>query len=77
MKYFKRDKKICSKKNEITREEAYLILSTNWDDSMDLLNNIFTHETAFRLRTPCSIIWTQDEDGKIPMPGFYGIILTV
>ena len=77
MKYFKRDKKIYSKKIEITREEAYSILSANWDDSMDLLNNIFTHETAFRLRTPCSIIWTQDEDGKIPMPGFYGIILTV
>lgn len=73
MKYFKRDKKLDAKVIEITKAKARDSLTGYWQEK--ILDEIFCYEYKFRLDTPYLIVWTMDENGKIPMDGFYGILL--
>lgn len=72
MKYFKKYKEANAMTTEITKEEARHTLEGWWTD--ESLEDIFINERQFRLYTPFCTIWTQDEDGSAPMPGFYGIV---
>lgn len=55
----------------ISKEEARQSLDGHWSDEM--LNDIFTNGKEFRLFTPWAIIWTETEEGMIPVPEFYGV----
>lgn len=71
MRYYKQYKEINAIPFEITKEEARKTLEGYWIE--DAVNDIFENDRQFRLFTPFSIVWTKDENGKIPMVGFYGI----
>lgn len=71
MKYFKQYKEINAIPFEITKEEARKTLDGYWIE--DAINDMFENNRQFRLFTPFSTVWTMDENGKIPMAGFYGI----
>ena len=73
MRYFRRDIGNGSKAIEITKAEARGSLTGYWQEKV--LDEIFCYEYSFRLNTPHSVIWTKDEEGKVPMAGFYGICL--
>ena len=72
MKYFKQYKEINAIPFEITKEEARKTLEGHWIE--DAVNDIFENDRQFRLFTPFSTVWTMDENGKVPMAGFYGIL---
>lgn len=72
MKYMKQYKEIGAKPFEIPKEEARLGLCGYWVE--EALDDIFDNERAFRLFTPVAEYWTVDEEGLVPMAGFYGII---
>lgn len=72
MKYFKQYKEINAIPFEITKEEARKTLEGYWIE--DAINDMFENDRQFRLFTPFSIVWTMDENGNIPMAGFYGIL---
>lgn len=71
MKYFKQYKEINATPFEITKEEARKTLEGYWIE--DAVKDIFENDRQFRLFTPFSTVWTKDENGKVPMAGFYGI----
>lgn len=71
MKYFKQYKEINATPFEITKEEARETLESYWIE--DAINDMFENDRQFRLFTPFSTVWTKDENGKVPMSGFYGI----
>ena len=71
MKYFKRYKDE-EEATEITKDEARKSLEGWYDPAM--LDIIFNEEKGFRLFTAYAYIWTQTEDGLVPMAGFYGFI---
>ena len=72
MRYFKQYKEINAIPFEITKEEARKTLEGHWIE--DAVNDIFENDRQFRLFTPFSTVWTMDENGKVPMAGFYGIL---
>ena len=72
MKYFKQYKEVNTIPFEITKEEARKTLEGYWIE--DAVNDIFENDRQFRLFTPFSTVWTMDENGKVPMAGFYGIL---
>lgn len=72
MKYFKQYKEVNAIPFEITKEEARKTLKGYWIE--DAVNDIFENNRQFRLFTPFSTVWTMDENGKVPMAGFYGIL---
>lgn len=72
MRYFKQYKEINAKPFEITKEEARKTLEGYWIE--DAVNDMFENDRQFRLFTPFSTVWTKDENEKIPMAGFYGIL---
>ena len=72
MKYFKRFKEAGAEAFEITKEEAKQTLEGYW--KQEALDEIFEQETGFRLFTPYSTVWTQTDDGLVPIPGFYGTV---
>lgn len=72
MKYFKQYKEINAIPFEITKEEARKTLEGYWIE--DAVNDIFENDRQFRLFTSFSTVWTMDENGKVPMAGFYGIL---
>lgn len=57
---------------QITKDEALEMLDGNWEPTM--LDKIFEEEIPFRLYTPFSEIWTKDEEGRIPVPDFFGVV---
>ena len=71
MRYYKLCKSVSSKPCEVTKEEARETLDGYWKSEM--LDDIFDNEKSFRLFSAFSIVWTQAENGLIPMPGFYGV----
>lgn len=72
MKYFKQYKEINAIPFEITKEEARKTLEGYW--IKDAINDMFENDRQFRLFTPFSTVWAMDENGNIPMAGFYGIL---
>jgi len=72
MKYFKQYKEVNAIPFEITKEEARKTLEGYWIE--DAVNDIFENDRQFRLSTSFSTVWTMDENGKVPMAGFYGIL---
>lgn len=71
MKYFKQYKDGNPEPREISKDEARRTLEGHWKP--EALDDIFGNEKMFRLFTPFSIVWTESEDGTIPMAGFIGI----
>ena len=71
MRYYKQYKEINATPFEITKEEARKTLEGYWIE--DAVNDIFENDRQFRLFTSFSTVWTMDENGKVPMAGFYGI----
>lgn len=71
MRYFQQYKEPNAEVIEITKERARFVLEGNWKEEM--LEDIFENNKSFRLFTPFSKIWTMDEKGLVPMPGFYGV----
>lgn len=71
MKYFKKYKEAEAEAFEITKEEAQKTLEGWWNEKA--LNECFEKEKAFRLWTAFSEVWTETEEGLVPMAGFYGI----
>lgn len=55
----------------ISKEKAREILRGYYKP--EFVDAMFRDNVHFRLRTPYSDIWTYD-DGKVPIPGFYGTI---
>ena len=72
MRYFKQYKEVNAIPFEITKEEARKTLESYWIE--DAVNDMFENDRQFRLFTPFSTVWTKDENGNIPMAGFYGIL---
>ena len=72
VKYFKQMKEEGAESVEVTKEEARHTLDGWWKP--EALDEIFNEEKGFRLYTPYSEVWTQTEDGKEPMAGFYGTV---
>ena len=72
MKYFKQYKEADAVAMEITKEEAQHTLEGWWTD--ESLEDIFTNDRMFRLYTAFCIVWTQTEDGRVPMAGYYGTV---
>lgn len=71
MKYFKMHKEADAKAVEITKEDAMELLAGYW--YQEFLDDMFEKELVFRLYTPYSFIWSRTDDGRVAMPGFYGI----
>lgn len=71
MKYIKQYKDIIPTPMEITKDEARSTLEGYWEE--DVLEDIFTNGKMFRLYTPYAYVWTVNDDGMIPMAGYYGI----
>lgn len=71
MKYIKFYRDGNSNSFEITKDEARRTLEGYWKP--EALDDIFDNEKGFRLYSPFAIVWTETEDGKVPIAGFYGI----
>lgn len=75
MKYFHKykvhGKQSSIPSREITKEEAREWLDGHFNPEQ--LDEIFSKEKAFRLYTPYAFVWTQTDDGLVPMAGFYGV----
>lgn len=71
MRYFQQYKEPNAEVIEITKERARFLLEGNWKQEM--LDDIFENNKSFCLFTMFSKIWTMDEKGLVPMPGFYGV----
>lgn len=72
MRYYKQYKEVNAIPFEITKEEARKTLESYWIE--DAVNDMFENDRQFRLFTPFSTVWTKEENGNIPMAGFYGIL---
>lgn len=71
IKYYKLYKGTQFAPREVSVKEAMQSLEGYYKD--DALKDIFDNEKEFRLSTPYSEVWTNN-DGKVPMAGFYGIV---
>lgn len=56
---------------QITRNEVVYLLEDTY--TAKAVEHLLDTGYAFRIWTPYREIWTQDEDGMIPTPGFYGV----
>lgn len=72
MKYFTSNRVTGSKKQEISKEEVKRLLGGWWEE--DSIDKILEEESSFRMHTPYADVWTETEDGMVPMPGFYGVV---
>lgn len=72
MQYFKKYKENEAVVMEITKEEAKHTLEGWWHE--DALKDIFENDRAFRLYTAYADVWTKNDEGLVPMAGFYGIV---
>ena len=57
---------------EIPKSEAKRHLEGCW--KQDWLDDIFENDICFRLYTPYVDVWTEDDQGRVPIAGFYGIV---
>lgn len=72
MKYFKRFKEAGAEPIEVTKEDAKHTLEGWW--KQESLDDIFENDKGFCLYTAYAEVWTQTDDGKVPMAGFYGVV---
>ena len=72
MKYFKQYYGKDEKPFEITKKVARETLDGFW--TKDSLDDIFNNDIGFRLNTPFAEVWTMNDDGLVPMAGFYGTV---
>ena len=72
MTYYKFYKDGSVKAFEISKEEAKQTLEGYWDKEQ--LDKIFDEGIGFRLYTPYAEVWTKNDEGLVPMAGFYGIV---
>lgn len=71
MRYFKQYKD-ADHSEEITKEEARYLLEGWWHETM--LDEIFDNNGGFRLYTAYVDVWTEDDQGRVPIAGFYGVV---
>ena len=71
MKYFK-SYKDGTESFEISKDEARKSLEGYWKPQA--LDDIFDNEKGFRLYTPFAFVWTQTEDGLVPIAGYFGVL---
>lgn len=57
---------------QITKDKAEWFLGGCY--KKEAVRDIFENDREFRLRTPYRVIWTETEDGLVPVPGFEGIV---
>lgn len=72
MKYFKQYKEAGAEPVEVTKDEAKHTLEGWW--KQEALDEIFEKDEGFRLWTAFAEVWTQTDDGRVPMAGFIGTI---
>ena len=72
MTYYKRYRVQNAETKEITKDEARQTLEGHW--SKESLDEIFDKGRGFRLNTPFAEVWTKNDEGLVPMAGFYGIV---
>ena len=70
MKYFTQYKEKGAEPKEVTKAEAKRLLTGWWND--EALDDIFDNNKKFRLWTTFCEVWTEDENGFVPIAGFYG-----
>lgn len=71
MKYFsqvKGEEKI----EELTKERARFLLEGCY--IKEAVDDVMDNNKGFRLQTMTRVIWTQTDDGLVPIAGFYGIV---
>lgn len=71
-KYFKQYKGTQFAPQEVTKEKARETLEGYY--KKEALDDIFDNDREFRLETSYSIIWTKNDEGQVPMAGFYGVV---
>lgn len=71
-KYFKQYKGTQFAPQEVTKETARETLEGYY--KKEALDDIFDNDRGFRLETSYSIVWTKNDEGQVPMAGFYGIV---
>ena len=71
MKYIKQYEEANAKPFEVSKEEARRTLEGYWKP--EALDDIFDNEKEFRLFSKFATVWTQTENGLVPMAGFYGV----
>lgn len=57
---------------ELTADEARRLLEGFYKQKF--VRDLFKNGTAFRLFTRYREIWTVDEQGRVPVAGFYGTV---
>jgi len=56
---------------DLTKERAQNILEGYY--KVKFVRDIMKNNKQFRLHTPTRDIWTEDDNGIVPQPGFYGV----
>lgn len=56
---------------ELTKERARFLLEGCY--IKEAVDDVIDNEKGFRLQTITRDIWTETEDGLVPIPGFYGV----
>lgn len=70
MKYYTK-KHTDTEPTEITKDKAIWYLEGTY--KKEAIEEAVADGKAFRLNTPYRDVWTKGEDGRVPMPGLYGI----
>jgi len=70
MKYWALFKDPKAEKKEITKEQARDCLTDYWKP--EYLADLFDNNKEFRLWTSFYDVWTENDNGMVPAPGFYG-----
>lgn len=68
MKYFSQ---VNTEVEELSEERARELLERCY--IKDAVDDLFDNHRAFRLNTMTRTIWTETEDGLVPIAGFYGV----
>ena len=71
MKYysrFKGEKEV----EELTKERTQFLLERYY--TKEFVDDVIDNERGFRLQTIMREIWTETDDGLVPIAGFYGIV---
>ena len=56
---------------ELSKERAKVLLERCY--LQNFVDDIFDNDRSFRLETMFRTIWTQTDDGLVPMAGFIGV----
>lgn len=72
MTYYKLYKGTQFAPQEVAKEKARETLDGYY--KKEALDDIFDNNRGFRLETSYSVVGTKDDEGLVPMAGFYGIV---